>query len=357
MTSARILCAFLMSVSFVRTAGSQGTNGIARNPIVSSITGTMAEPEIFRDVNLTSFDLLTGSFQLKEDDQSVKVVFVPFKLRERYTPLISELAINLAQKKDVTTLGLGIAYNSKTGFSKKAQDDLKALLSNMKPFRSERAGEADAEFDLLRNAYIKKQWIDIYDRFYKDLAKNAWILSFAVNTQTFGSLGGDRIDVNEDGLTDNFYKSKGNELNSSFTYTASQRFGLTVAGHFARRRQSSIEGAKLASYPGWSIAAAARVRTLDPKYRESDNYLKSLFIPAIVVGLSLESETCSGSADTCEEMTKVSRAITPFAQIKISPETQFTIGVPIQRKAVFGGKTKQELAASLQYALQLKGTK
>lgn len=350
---------FLVALRAATAVGAQQPQPAAHNPIVTSITGTNAEPDLFRDVNLSSFDLLTGSLQWKDADQSTKVIFAPLKLREtsRYIPILSEFAINLAQSKGITTFGTGVAYNSKPLASDALLDDLRSILSREKGFRDQMVGESAVVYDRLLSAHLKEQFVRIHDEFYTRLARRAFIASVAFNAQTFGILGGDRIDVDEDGIVDNHYRLRGHEVSSSLTYTASQKTGITVSGHLARRRQSSREDAQLASYPGWSVAIGHRVRDLNPRYRETENYLKSLFIPAIVAGVSLESERCTGSAASCDEATRSRRSLTPFVEVKVTPETQFRIGVPLRRTVAFGGTSKTELAAAAQYVIQLKGVK
>jgi hypothetical protein len=347
-----------LSLCVARDSASQDTTPM-HNPIVSSITGTNAEPDIFREVNLSSFELLTGSVQWKDVDQTTKLIFTPLKLRDTYAyiPVLSELAFNLAQAKGVTTFGVGLAYNSKSLTSRSAQEALQRVLSSQKSFRSQKVGESDAEYDLLRSAFLKKQWFEIYDDFYTSLARHAIIVSAALNGQTFGILGGDDVDVDQDGVIDNHYNSKGHDLSATITYTLSQKTGVTLSVHRSKRRQSSKEDAELATYPGWSIAVGQRVLNLNPRYRETENYLKSLFIPAIIAGVSLEAQRCSGSAASCEEGMRSRRALTPFVDVKVSPEAQFRIGVPIRKTVAFGGVSKTELAASAQYIIQLKGLK
>jgi hypothetical protein len=326
------------------------------NPVVPSVTGTNAEPVIFHEVNLSPFELLTGAIQFKEDAESAKAVFAPFKLMENYVPSVSEFGINLAQKKGVTTLGLGTAYSSKYPTSAAAQKVLQELLAKIPTFRSQMPGESQVEYDLLYNAYYEEQWAKIYDGFYKSLARNLWVIAGAWNSMSFG-LGSDPIDADEDGEIDNTFRWKGHDLSLSLTYTLSQATGVTVSGHFGKRRQDAKQNSEMADYDGWSVAVAQRVKILNPNYPRSADYLKSLFIPAILIGASVESERCDGSAATCENRLSRRLAITPWVEFKITPEAQFRIGVPATRSAVFGGKSKTLLGAAMQYVLQLKGTK
>ena len=113
----------------------------------------------------------------------------------------------------------------------------------------------------------------------------------------------------------------------------------------------------MATYPGWSVAFGRRVKILNPEYRTSPDYLSSLFVPSVVAGASLEWMKCSGDASNCDDGLRSRYSFTPFIDFKISPETQFRIGVPIRRSVAFGGKSKTELAPAVQYVLQIKGVK
>ncbi len=170
-------------------------------------------------------------------------------------------------------------------------------------------------------------------------------------------IGGEPIDADEDGEIDNAHTSSGYDLALSFTYTFSQSTGITVSGHTGKRRQDAKAASELADYNGWSMSFAQRVKVLNPDYRKSQDYLKSVFIPSIFVGASVESERCGGTAASCKDRLLEREAYTPFVEFKIAPEVQFRIGVPIQKSTVFGGKSKTQLGAAMQYVLQLKGTK
>lgn len=330
---------------------------IPRNPLFLSLTGTGAEQDLYREVSLSTFDLLTGSFQFEEDEESAKAVFAPFKLSSRYRPVLSEIAVNVAQAKGITTFGIGAAYNSRSAFSTSAVTDLQERLAKMPAFRGQMAGETDDAYDLVRETYLKNQWAEIYDVFYTKLAHHAWIVSAAYNAKTFEIVSDDALDADGDGRIDNAYTLKGWDLSGTFAYTFNQATGFTVAGHYGRRRESAVEGSALVPYPGWSFTFAQRVKVLNPDYKYSDDYLRSLFIPAILVGASLEWERCGGADDTCEDGQRSRRSFTPFIELRISPEAQFRIGIPVRRTVLFGGKGKTELSPALQYVLQLKGTK
>jgi hypothetical protein len=348
---------FFVLLAVAPPASAQGVP--PHNPIFLSVTGTNAEPVIFRDVSLSTYDLLTGSVQFEKTDSSAKATFAPFKLREEYKPW-QEVAFNLSQAKGVTTLGVGAAYNPRSAFSDAAAKDLQGYLAKIKTFRNQRADENADEYDALRAAYYKAQWFGLFKDFYKDLAKGAWILSAAANVQTFGTLAGDRVDVDQDGKFDNFYKQKGYDISGTFLYSWSDATTATVSGHFGKKRQSAVEGQTLETYPGFSAAFARRVKTFnskDDEYTKTDDYLKSLFIPGVTLGASFERQKCGGDAASCQDALESQYALTPFVEIRVTPAAQFRIGVPVQRTVTFGKTSKVALAPALQLVVQLSGAK
>lgn len=334
-----------------------GQDAPDRNPIFLSIAGTNAEPDIFRDVSLTTYQLLTGSLQFEKKDDSAKLVFAPFKLSETYRPVWSELGLNFAQSKGITTFGVGVAYNPYSTFSEAAGKDLAEALAVMKTFRDQRQGESDEEYTAARDVYNRALWATIFDDFYKRQASRAWIISGALNLQTFGVVAGDKIDANEDRKIDNHYKTKGFDASVTFSYSHNQAMGITGSAHFGKRRMSSVEGQPLEFYPGWSVAVARRAKVLNPNYAKTDDYRKSLFIPSVIVGASYEWERCGGTATTCDDRRRSQASLTPFFEVKVTPQAQFRLGVPIRRTVLFGGTTQTELAPAIQYVLQLTGVK
>src|SRR5437868_6075291 len=133
----------LVGVLVVNTEASAQTPSPAsnsippHNPVFITPAGADAEPVIFRDVSLSTYDLLTGSLQFEKTDASAKAIFAPFKLRERYTPVLSEIGINFSQAKGVTTLGVGVAYNPHSAFSPQSNNQLVQELTQLKTFRSQ----------------------------------------------------------------------------------------------------------------------------------------------------------------------------------------------------------------------------
>jgi hypothetical protein len=50
-------------------------------------------------------------------------------------------------------------------------------------------------------------------------------------------------------------------------------------------------------------------------------------------------------------------AITPFVDIRLSPASQFRIGLPVVRSVSFGRRTETTLAPAVQYTVQISGAR
>jgi hypothetical protein len=79
-----------------------------------------------------------------------------------------------------------------------------------------------------------------------------------------------------------------------------------------------------------------------------------MFIPSILAGFNIEYLKADGEDMFCEDGIREKLAITPFFDIKISPDNQFRIGIPI-KKVVQEPENKSYiyLGAFLQYSIQI----
>ncbi len=93
------------------------------NSINSSITGVNSEPDLFYNVSLTSFQMLTASLRIDKQ----KLVFSPLKLLEKWHDPLSTLKMNLAQENNITTFGIGINFGETPSNSEKAKKVLNEI--------------------------------------------------------------------------------------------------------------------------------------------------------------------------------------------------------------------------------------
>jgi hypothetical protein len=132
------------------------------------------------------------------------------------------------------------------------------------------------------------------------------------------------------------------------------RLGITGAARFIRRRQGPAGNQSMSPYRGLSVASAWRTPWIfDRAYRTGKDWLVSGFVPALFVGASLEYQQCRAAVVTlCTDSVKSQRVITPFLDFRLSPTSQFRLGVPIQTSRK-GSANATGLSTILVYSLQL----
>ncbi|WP_431107364.1 hypothetical protein [Winogradskyella poriferorum] len=97
------------------------------NHLYSSYTGINADANIFNDVSLNSFELLSTNIQFSKDNDLQKVIFAPFQLKnitanETYwDSFLRNTKLNLAQKNSISTLGLGFTWDNSMHNSKRGR--------------------------------------------------------------------------------------------------------------------------------------------------------------------------------------------------------------------------------------------
>ena len=98
-----------------------------KNYLYSSYTGINADANIFNDLSLNSYELLSTNVQFSKEEDLQKVVFVPFKLipmsqleNEQYNFLYNT-KLNLAQKSGISTVGIGFTWDNSMPGTKRGQ--------------------------------------------------------------------------------------------------------------------------------------------------------------------------------------------------------------------------------------------
>ncbi len=289
------------------------------------------EQDIFNDVSLTTYDLVSSSLNFSEKNSVQKLVFSPFKLRNLvdhtndYTnyklklrllrPLLNELKLNMAQRKGITTFGIGTAFNNSFPFYYRGYHTWNTIV-------------------LPTATTISKTDSDFIN-FSRDLAVDSYQLTFGYNIQLFEVLAGDKVDVDQDGLEDNKYAVKGHDLGIGFSHNPSEKFGWSLGYHFTKKRGSAAEQTdankeKLLKYHGVSLSFSGMITSLTSDPSQESEYQESLFWRSIWAGLSIEHQSCTDN-NFCENNLKRNTVVTPFLHFKISPKTQFKLGIPIRK--------------------------
>jgi len=89
-----------------------------QNYLYNSYTGLNADANIFNDLSLNSYELISTNVQFTKDDDLQKVVFVPFRLipinslDNIKSNFLYNSKINFAQKSGISTLGMGVTWDN-----------------------------------------------------------------------------------------------------------------------------------------------------------------------------------------------------------------------------------------------------
>ncbi len=294
----------------------------------TSVVGPNSEPVIYNDVNMNTYELLSTNIQFSEKNNIQKVVFNPLKLWE-YDDygFWQDTRINIVQKNGVTTFGVGIGYDGASINRERVQGLFNKI--NFSALRTKNNGESEADYESYKVDFYKTQGEE-YASFYEDLLKNTIKLNFGYNISFFEVIGGDKVDLDEDGFNDNENIVESHNYTGSFTYLFNSKHAISVSGHISNKLNSPKEGEKRVLYIGGSLSYAGEIIELNKKYKSTKEYKSTLFRPAILLGFSLEYQNASKNKGFAKDNITEKIVFTPFLDFKINPKTQFRIGVPVQ---------------------------
>lgn len=314
---------------------------------------------------------------------------------------VPNFKINLAQKSGISTVGLGYSFDDSSPFSNRGKKIRTALRDRFNrspppatpvepsipkvtmpvlPIRGQNETEAEfleklAEYQKLALQYqteILKYEEDLatyktvlkatadagrnyYINLYDSLLVGSTRVTVGYNWTLFEVLGGDKVDLDLDGKIDNQFKQQGRDVSLLINHTFTQRFSLNVGGHWQYLRPSAIQYQERAKYVGASGAFAYRLFTLKNKeeYELSEDYYKSLFVPAIVIGGTVEYLRAYGNKDFAKDGVVSAVVYTPFIDFNVSTKSKFKLGIPIRRYKSLVGDSKSLAGPFVQYTLQL----
>lgn len=348
---------------------------------------------MFRDIDLSVYELAVANFSFTDKDNVQKINFQPFRLLTRSNNFLNSIKLNVAQRATISTFGFGFGGDYSDPFSKRGQRILDEV------FNSQQAAPLPilpdtATFTQLRDSInnsvssdeMKRMMIvtlvDIpvaklvekakqdnarqYDDFKKDVldalllqyderrAYHVFKWTVGFNSQLFSILS---AEGNTNGFdTLNYYSNKANVYSGTVSYSY-DRGSINIAGgyNYINSRKSAVKGIGKARYDGFSFFLSKRIISFlnEDKLKKSDTYRKSLFIPSLLIGGNWELKTTAEeNYNLIEGDIKRSRVMTIFADILISPTAQFRISLPIQKNTLVSGKEMSYLGATVQYSLK-----
>lgn len=343
-------------------SGYKAAEDESRTHFIRDYAGSMSAGfSLFRDVDMSVYELLSTNFSLSDKDQIQKIVFSPFRLSRSTTPLMKVLylfKLNVVQKKDLSTFGGGFGYDNTTLGTSRRQKLLKEVFQGGGTIRSPRAPEDNENFEAYEKAVLipfKENVLDSLSlNFYERLARSVVKFTIGYNQQFFSILGAKGSIPDFDSV--NYFGTKANNLTTALTYSVlNGKFNLAGSYNYYFLRQSARKEQLKIPYHGYGFAASYRALSFirdKSRLRATEAYKKSLFVPGILLGASWERKTAHGAMPYIEEGLKAKRVFTPFLDIMISPAAQFRIGLPIQKNTKVDGVKEALLGTNIQYALQ-----
>jgi hypothetical protein len=324
--------------------------------LYNNILGINSEPVIYKEVSLSSYQLISANIQFSKNNNQQKIILSPYKMFVgKYNDYFSETVLNISQKSGITTLGIGFGRDFSAPYGSKANDILKR--KDIGEIPSQRPQDKKTETNDEYNIYVKNYEDNlvkmIYTKFYEALTENSLKINAGYNIQLFEVIGGNNVDLNNNNLIDNFYTIKSHNINAGFTYNYQRKFGVEANVHYSQKRATPEEGQKIIPYYGGSFSFGIRIIDLNKDYKISEDYLKSLFIPSIGIGFSIEYQKCNGDLKYCEDNISEQFIVTPFLDFKINPRNQFRLGVPINNIKFIGSQNQILMGPFIQYCIQL----
>jgi hypothetical protein len=297
----------------------------------SGATSSNSKQDLFDDISFGGFDLVSANFKFTKDNDLQKVVISPFKLMNKRS-ILNDSRVNLTQKEGISTFGVGFGLDNTNPYNKLS--NVRKKFSQM-PLRATLREKNDGESDAAYKKYLDSTELQgNKDRisYLKSLAKNAFSFTVGYNISLFEVIGGDKI-RNDDSVIVNEYTTKAYTFSADFSYAIDENVFFSVGFSHARKRKNAEENQKMISYNGVNMGLNWRAIRLqsDEKLQYNKDYMKSFFIPSIIIGCVFECQRASGDSTYYENGIKYQYVITPFLDFKIAPKNQFRVGFPIKK--------------------------
>ncbi|MBS1507712.1 MAG: hypothetical protein JSS79_13810 [Bacteroidetes bacterium] len=272
--------------------------------------------------------------------------------------LLNDTRLNFTQKDGISTFGIAFGLDNTNPFNtlghvKKIFNE--KIPNNIPSKPVQGAAESDVDYAERLKVYAKQlAWIQI--PYMEAMAKKSVSFLIGYNISLFELIGGDPV-KNSDSLVSNKYSVKSHNFSADFNYGFNKDFGVSLGAAYIKKRQSAVEDQKMIDYIGYNVGISWRAICLKDgdELKNDDDYLKSFFIPSIVIGCSYEYQKANGDSKYFENGIAYQHVITPYLDFKISPKNQFRLGVPIKRYDSVN-KTQVGLGPFIQYSLSLSDT-
>jgi len=322
-----------------------------RGHIYSSVVGNNSEPALYNPVNLNTYELLTTNLLVSKEENLQKIVFAPLKLVDyNRVGFLRETRINVAQKNGISTFGFGLGFDNSSPYSKRGDKKLTIAFNGFPSLRVQGKDEKDYEYEIAKHKFYYSM-DSLYAETYKSMLSNSIKITAGYNISLFEIIGGDKIDFNKDTIIDNYHVIESNNYSLGVTYVFSLKRAVSLTLHHSFKRASQKENEKRVGYIGYSFSYAQQIFVLNKQYSKTQEYLKSLFVPSVVGGISIEFQRATDNKEYAKDGITQTLVYTPFMEFKVNPKNQFRIGVPIKK---YSGLTSETaFGPFIQWTLQI----
>jgi hypothetical protein len=154
-------------------------------------------------------------------------------------------------------------------------------------------------------------------------------------------------------LDDNAKYFAGSEAAATLDLALPGKSQFSALLGFQRKRASAEEGTRLGDALEYALTIGRRVTTLKTDPNAAQDFVKTLFVPSIAVGLAVEGTRCSSTKSSCTDGIQNQQTITLFGDFKIRPDAQFRVGLPWKRVNKVGGGSQTSTSVVTLIAFQL----
>lgn len=176
-------------------------------------------------------------------------------------------------------------------------------------------------------------------------------LSYSLNL--FSLLESSKVDKDEDGLDDNARNIAGMSVTGTLDWLVGKRTQLSALVTYGNKREAE-ENSQYGTAFGYGLTVGHILKILNPNYRKSEDYIKSLFVPSLVGGLAFEGQECTSDDDDCSERLLRKLVFTPFLDIEIRSSMQFRLAFPLERSTKIEGEGETSIGVKTVFTFQLK---
>ena len=250
----------------------------------------------------------SASFQRAEDDWLSAVADI-----DKNKGTLSELTI-IYDKKKIELLRATAKVDKSLAQLRDSSNSKKVDLPD---------GTAASRFQRCYDEIYSEQWRRINSTFRPQIG-----LSLGVDIYPWGSVPDPKDQTGK--MTANLEPFGGVFAQLYLSFHINQRFGIDLHGTYKHARSSGSPHTKLSNTYGGGLLISGMVFS----FMDNSNpglypeYIKSGFMPGIVVGASGQISFCDGKSNCAKSRTN-NYSVTPFIDFRIKPELQFRISLPI----------------------------